>query len=188
MITLKPFVLRMPLRIVIGAAILLLLNSLSLSVLAWHDPEPLILPVTAGKNSLLPPPNAPDLKFTHLSLEDGLSQTTINSLLQDSRGFMWFGTQDGLNRYDGYSFVVYRHDPNNLNSLGDNRIRVIVEDASGMLWIGTEAGGLNKYDPRTDTFTRYRHDPDDPNSLKNNRVWSIGQGEAGLLWLYIDDD
>ncbi|MBK9054325.1 MAG: response regulator [Chloroflexi bacterium] len=187
MITLKPFVLRMPLRIVIGAAILLLLNSLSLSVLAWHDPEPQILPVTAGKNSLLPPPNAPDLKFTHLSLEDGLSQTTINSLLQDSRGFMWFGTQDGLNRYDGYSFVVYRHDPNDLNSLGDNRIRVIVEDASGMLWIGTEAGGLNKYDPGTDTFTRYRHDPDDPNSLKNNRVWSIGQGEAGLLWLYMDD-
>ncbi|MBK8904874.1 MAG: response regulator [Anaerolineaceae bacterium] len=133
------------------------------------------------------PPITPDFKFTHLSLEDGLSQTTVNSILQDSRGFMWFGTQDGLNRYDGYNFVVYRHDLNDPNSLGDNRIRAVVEDPSGILWIGTEAGGLNKYDPDTDTFTRYRHDPDNPNSLKNNRVWTIGQDEAGFLWLYMDE-
>ncbi|HRQ37395.1 MAG TPA: two-component regulator propeller domain-containing protein [Chloroflexota bacterium] len=136
---------------------------------------------------LTAPPIAPDLKFTHLSLEDGLSQTTVISILQDSRGFMWFGTQDGLNRYDGYDFVVYRNDPNDLNSLGDNRIRVIIEDAIGILWIGTEAGGLNKYDPGTDTFTRYRPDPDNPNSLKNNRVWNIWQDEAGPLWLYMDE-
>ncbi|MBN1123095.1 MAG: response regulator [Anaerolineae bacterium] len=133
------------------------------------------------------PPAMPDFKFTHLSLEDGLSQTTVISILQDSRGFMWFGTQDGLNRYDGYSFVVYRNDPSDPNSLGDNRIRAIVEDSSGILWIGSEAGGLNKYDPDTDTFTRYRHDPDDPNSLKNNRVWNIWQDEAGSLWLYMDE-
>ncbi|MBX3057193.1 MAG: response regulator [Anaerolineae bacterium] len=147
------------------------------------------MPTVAAGNVIpqIAPLIPPDLKFTHLSLEEGLSQTTVITILQDSRGFMWFGTQDGLNRYDGYNFVVYRNDPNDLNSLGDNRIRAIVEDSSGMLWIATEAGGLNKYDPDTDTFTRYRHDPDNPNSLKNNKVWNIWQSEAGIFWLYMDE-
>ena len=190
MVTLKQFVLRMLPRLVIGSAMLrlFLLGSVSMSVLAWSGPDTTTLPLVAGKDSpLTVSPIAPDFKFTYLSLEDGLSQTTVMSILQDSRGFMWFGTQDGLNRYDGYNFVVYRHDSNDLNSLSDNRIRAIVEDASGMLWIGTEAGGLNKYDPGTDTFTRYRFDPGDPNSLKNNRVWNIWQDEAGFLWLYMDE-
>ena len=148
MITLKQFVLRMLPKIFIMPVMLLLAASLSMSVLARSIPESAIRPVAANKdNPLTTLPITPDFKFTHLSLDDGLSQTTVISILQDSRGFMWFGTQDGLNRYDGYNFVVYRNDPNNLNSLGDNRIRTIVEDLSGILWIGTEAGGLNKYDP-----------------------------------------
>ncbi len=186
--TLEWTVWRVRLKIVTVSVMLLLPGSLLMSVLARSTPETVMLTVAAGEDiPLTAPPIAPDFKFTHLSLEDGLSQSTVISILQDSRGFMWFGTQDGLNRYDGYNFVVYRNDPNDLNSLGDNRIRAIVEDASGLLWIGTEAGGLNKYDPDTDTFTRYRHDPGDPNSLKNNRVWNIWQNEAGILWLYMDE-
>jgi signal transduction histidine kinase/ligand-binding sensor domain-containing protein len=188
MMAIEQFTLRVNAKFVIAPVMLLLLVSLPMSVLARSVPETVILPVEAGKDILLTTfPIAPDFKFTHLSLEDGLSQTTVISIFQDSRGFMWFGTQDGLNRYDGYNFVVYRNDPNELNSLGDNRIRAIVEDPLGNLWIGTEAGGLNKYDPSTDTFTRYRHDPGNANSLKNNRVWSIWQNEAGFLWLYMDE-
>ncbi|MEI2610215.1 MAG: two-component regulator propeller domain-containing protein [Candidatus Promineifilaceae bacterium] len=188
MITLKHFILPVPLKIVTVFAILLFLRSLSISALAWNNPETTTPPLSIDKDTpLFAPLIAPDFRFTHLSLGDGLSQTTVISILQDSRGFMWFGTQDGLNRYDGYSFVVYRHDPNDPNSLGDNRIRTIVEDPSGILWIGTEAGGLNKYDPDTDTFTRYRYDPDNPNSLKNNTVLSVWQDEAGYLWLYMDE-
>lgn len=132
-------------------------------------------------------PIAPDLRFTHLSIEDGLSQTTITSILQDSHGFMWFGTQDGLNRYDGYNFVVYRNNPNDLNSLGGNQIRKIVQDASGIIWIGTSGGELNKYDPEADTFIRFIHEPENPNSLKNNVIWNILVDKTGLLWLYMDD-
>ena len=151
-------------------------------------PEIWNTPVVAGNSpSLINLPPPPDFKFTHLSLEDGLSQTTVNSILQDSRGFMWFGTQDGLNRYDGYNFVVYRNDADDPNSLSDNRVRDIVEDPLGFIWIGTEAGGLNKYDPGTNTFIRYRHNADNPNSLKNNTVLSIWQDGAGLLWLYMNE-
>jgi len=64
----------------------------------------------------------PAFKFEHLSLEDGLSQSTVYAILQDNKGFMWFGTQDGLNRYDGYQFTIYRHNPTDSNSLSHNEI------------------------------------------------------------------
>jgi ligand-binding sensor domain-containing protein/signal transduction histidine kinase len=159
-----------------------------LPVFAQNVKETMIVPGGVGNSPLLInlPPTT-DFKFTHLGLEDGLSQSAVGVILQDSRGFMWFGTQDGLNRYDGYNFVVYRNDPNELTSLGGNQIRAIVEDSSGVLWVGTSGGGLNKYDPNTDTFVRYMHDPDNPNSLKNDMVWKIWQDEVGLLWLYTED-
>ena len=167
--------------------LLMLHGSLPKSVSAWSAPETATLQLTAGKGIPLTFPSiTTDFKFTHLSLEDGLSQTTVTSILQDSRGFMWFGTQDGLNRYDGYNFVVYRNDPSDLTSLGGNQIRAIIEDPSGVLWIGASGGGLNKYDPETDTFVRYMYDPDNPNSLKNDIVWSIWQDRSGILWLYTD--
>jgi signal transduction histidine kinase/ligand-binding sensor domain-containing protein/CheY-like chemotaxis protein len=141
------------------------------------------LPAHARNND----PFGQDLRFTHLSLEDGLSQTTVISILQDRRGFMWFGTHDGLNRYDGYNFVVYRNDPADLNSLSGGIVYALFEDPSGILWIGTEIGGLSKFDPVSETFTRYLHDPDNPNSLKNNTVWNIWQDKTGFLWLSTHD-
>ena len=78
------------------------------------------------------------LRFERISLEQGLSQSTVFSMLQDSQGFMWFGTEDGLNKYDGYTFTIYKHDPDNPNSLSSNAVSAIYEDQEGMLWIGTE--------------------------------------------------
>ena len=98
------------------------------------------------------------IRFDRISLEQGLSQSVVNCILQDSKGFMWFGTEDGLNRYDGYEFRVYKTDPENHNTLSDNFVQSISEDPEGKLWIGTFAGGLNRFDRETEQFTRNRHD------------------------------
>ena len=124
-----------------------------------------------------------DIKFEHISLEQGLSQASVFCILQDSRGFMWFGTEDGLNKYDGYSFTVYKPDPDNFNSLSDNYVKSIYEDKSGTLWIGTGRGGLNKFDRAKEQFSHYQHDATDPNSLSHNSVWSIYEDKSGTLWI-----
>ncbi|MBK9600612.1 MAG: hypothetical protein IPO36_02035 [Anaerolineales bacterium] len=102
------------------------------------------------------------VRFEHLTIEDGLSQNAGLAIFQDSRGYLWIGTQDGLNRYDGYGFKIYKHDPDDPNSLSHNSILSMGEDKNGSLWIGTWGGGLNRYDPATETFTRYLTDPEAP--------------------------
>ncbi|MFC2053097.1 two-component regulator propeller domain-containing protein [Chloroflexota bacterium] len=124
-----------------------------------------------------------NISFEQISLEQGLSQSVVLSILQDSRGFLWFGTQDGLNRYDGYDFVVYKHDPEDENSLSDNFILTIMEDAEGYLWIGTNSGGLNRFDPVTGQFNHYLHASDDPNSLSANSVSVVFSDQEGTLWV-----
>ncbi|BAP57979.1 response regulator receiver domain-containing protein [Thioploca ingrica] len=124
----------------------------------------------------------PALKFEHLSLEDGLSQSTVYAILQDNKGFMWFGTQDGLNRYDGYQFTIYRHNPTDSNSLSHNEIFTLYEDRQNNLWIGT-GGGLNRFDRQQERFIHYFHDPHNPNSLSHNTVWSIYEDRQGRLWI-----
>ncbi len=121
-------------------------------------------------------------KFEHLTAEQGLSNNRVVAILQDSQGFIWFGTQDGLNRYDGYEFRVFRHKPENENSLSANFVQVIFEDHEGMLWLGTR-GGLNRYDPKTESFTRYLNDPEDPQSLASDVVFAIFEDQDGNLWV-----
>jgi len=123
------------------------------------------------------------VKFERLSLEQGLSQSSANCILQDSKGYMWFGTQDGLNKYDGYSFTVYRHDVLDSNSLSGAWVLSIYEDRAGALWIGTWGGGLNKFDRDTERFTRLVNDPKNPHSLSHNDVGSIYEDHAGMLWI-----
>jgi len=123
------------------------------------------------------------LRFDTISLEQGLSQSTVFCMLQDSQGFMWFGTEEGLNKYDGYAFTVYMHDPEDPNSMDGNRISALLEDDSGTLWIGTGDGGLNRYDRKLDQFTHYRNDPDDPSSLSVDDVTGIYQDQDGVLWI-----
>ncbi|WDF78809.1 two-component regulator propeller domain-containing protein [Mucilaginibacter sp. KACC 22773] len=95
-----------------------------------------------------------DLKFKQLSTNEGLSQSHVVTIIKDSRGFMWFGTEDGLNKYDGYKFTHYKHDQNNKATIIDNYVLSIMEDGSHNLWIGTESG-LDRFDRATNTFIHY---------------------------------
>ncbi|MFQ5651337.1 MAG: two-component regulator propeller domain-containing protein [bacterium] len=123
-----------------------------------------------------------NLRFKHLSREDGLSHTSVHCILQDSKGFMWFATADGLNKFDGYQFTIYRHDAENPRSLSGNFVYTIYEDRGGVIWVGS-GGGLSRFDRQTDQFWNYKNDPDDPNTLSANDVMAITEDSEGLLWL-----
>jgi signal transduction histidine kinase/ligand-binding sensor domain-containing protein len=143
---------------------------------------------TAGPTDTLPSPSpnhAPGsvVRFEHLTIQDGLSQNAASAIFQDGRGFLWVGTQDGLNRYDGYSFTIFRHDAEDSASISHNSILSIAEDQEGFLWVGTWGGGLNRFDPVTETFTTYRNIPGDPASLSHDTVTSILQDSSGTLWV-----
>lgn len=120
--------------------------------------------------------------FERLSVEHGLSQSTVNAILQDHRGYMWFGTLNGLNRYDGYTFTVYRHIPDDITSISNDQIFTIYEDQLKRLWIAT-ADGLNRFDPKTQTFKRFYHDPSNAATLSNSFVNDLYHDSAGVLWL-----
>src|SRR5215470_13761454 len=92
------------------------------------------------------------LPFETLTINDGLSQGFVSSIIQDKMGFMWFGTNDGLNRYDGYKFTVYYHDPFDSTSLADNQINCLYEDSKQRLWIGTQHHGIDIFDRQHLTF------------------------------------
>jgi ligand-binding sensor domain-containing protein/signal transduction histidine kinase len=122
-------------------------------------------------------------RFTRISTAEGLSQTRVSQLVQDDRGFIWFGTQYGFDRYDGYDFKVYVHEAGRVNSLAGAFIYSLFKDRSGMLWIGCNRT-LDRFDPRTETFTHYRieSETDDPANL-GGTVVHISQDQSGFLWL-----
>jgi hypothetical protein len=122
-----------------------LLVSLVFSLAPTAGAEPKA--VVAGAPIKLPLIEGKDIRFTYLSTEQGLSQRRVDHMLQDRRGFIWMGTYNGLNRYDGYRFKTYKPDPNNPNSLGDLRVTALFEDRSGILWIGM-IRGLTDSTPR----------------------------------------
>lgn len=125
-----------------------------------------------------------EIKFKHLGVADGLSQTSIVSIVQDNEGYIWIGTDDGLNRYDGYNFKVYKYDPLDNMSISNNGISYIRKDKNGNLWIITLDMVLNKYNKSEDNFTKYMYqstnDNNEVNSIKyifedkiNNELWLI---------------
>jgi len=128
----------------------------------------------------------PGLKFEHLDIDDGLSQNNVLNVLQDSRGFIWFGTRDGLNKYDGYQISIYRNDPRNKGSISNNFISDIIEDHRGYIWVGTRGGGLSRYDRATDQFTTWRKDGGSL-SIPSDVITSLAEDDAGNFWIGTED-
>ena len=123
------------------------------------------------------------MSFEHISLEQGLSQSTVLSIIQDHEGYLWLGTQEGLNKYDGYKFTIYKNDPKDPNSISDNWITVLYLDKDGNLWIGTNAGGLNMFDRSHNQFIHYCHEADNAYSISDDRILSIYEDRSGTLWV-----
>jgi signal transduction histidine kinase/ligand-binding sensor domain-containing protein/ActR/RegA family two-component response regulator len=125
-------------------------------------------------------------RFTHLSVEQGLSQGTVLCILQDHKGFLWFGTEDGLNCYDGYEFKTFKPIPGEPLSLGNNYVSDLCEDRSGTLWIGFNAGGFDRFDCAKEQFVHYRNRPGDPSGLSSDNVFALCEDRSGNIWIATD--
>lgn len=125
----------------------------------------------------------PPLVMSQLGVEDGLPQSQVTALAQDSTGFMWLGTQEGLARYDGHKIKSYKHDPEDPKSLSGSFITALHVDREGRLWIGTGENGLNRYDSASDSFVHYRHDPEDSRSIGFDGITAIYSDRAGTIWV-----
>jgi len=123
------------------------------------------------------------IQFEHISTDAGLSQVSGNCIVRDDTGFMWFGTQIGLNRYNGYDFTVYMNDPRNPEGLSDSWAQCVLVDSAGIMWVGTQAGGLNRFDPEYERFHAWRHLADDVNSPSSDRITAMMEGAPGILWI-----
>lgn len=121
--------------------------------------------------------------FTTISLEQGLSQSTVRCILQDAQGFLWIGTRDGLNRYDGYRFTVFRSDAQSPHSPAHDSINALWPARDGSLWIGTDGGGLEHFHPATEQFTHYRAVPGNPATLSSNTIHALHQTSPEALWV-----
>ncbi|PCJ88194.1 MAG: hypothetical protein COA57_03700 [Flavobacteriales bacterium] len=121
------------------------------------------------------------IRFDRISIKNGLSQSTVNCILQDAKGFMWFGTQDGLNRFDGYRFKVFYHHSQDTSSLADNYVRALYEDRNGNLWVGTD-NGLSKFNPELQTFETFYRSENNLNGLSDNAIRAICESDDGTLW------
>jgi signal transduction histidine kinase/ligand-binding sensor domain-containing protein/DNA-binding response OmpR family regulator len=146
----------------------------------------LLLPVFLfAQNENTSTSTAQSIKFDQITMYDGLSNNTVICILQDSKGFMWFGTRNGLNRYDGNTFKVFKHDPQDSNSISDNRIMALHEDNTGNILIGTYSEGLDIFEPKSEIFTHNRHNSNDPNTLSNNQITqnAIFKDSKSNIWV-----
>ena len=122
-----------------------------------------------------------DIRFSHVSTKEGLSQTRVAQIVQDNEGFLWFGTQYGLDRYDGYNFKVFVHDPTRENSLSCAFVYSLLKDRDGTLWVGCD-NDVDRFDKLSETFTHYRIAKEVSEGLPVT-VWGISQDHTGALWL-----
>jgi ligand-binding sensor domain-containing protein/signal transduction histidine kinase len=127
-------------------------------------------------------PYSENIRFERIGLEEGLSQSVVHVIMQDHKGFLWVGTEDGLNRFDGYRFRVYRPDADNPFSLSDRWITALAEDPQGYLWVGTRLGGLNRYDPNTGKFTRFNNNNSNEDNAGPHQINALLADQQGL-WI-----
>jgi len=124
-------------------------------------------------------------KFNQLTTKDGLSDGMVTCILQDKKGFIWIGTDNGLNKYDGYQIHIYKHNIEDNNSIGANTVRCLYEDSRNNLWIGLKGGGLSRLNMTTGLITNYKH-ADSPNGLSSDDVSGIVEDKSGNLWIAVD--
>jgi len=126
--------------------------------------------------------NVIDTYFDHINIDDGLSSNIVKGVVEDKNGFIWFGTSNGLNRYDGKNISIFQHDPNIPGSLSDNHVSTLFVDSQGTMWVGTMQGGLCRL--REDgTFDIFKHNLDDPTSISHNQIWCIYEDSRKHLWI-----
>ncbi|OFX18299.1 MAG: hypothetical protein A2033_17780 [Bacteroidetes bacterium GWA2_31_9] len=126
--------------------------------------------------------NSQTIKFFHYTTDDGLSQGSVKAIIQDNSGFMWFGTDDGLNKFDGYSFTVFQNNPIDSFSISNNDVNAIIQDKDGLIWIGTN-WGLNSYNPITNKFNHYLQNPKKEYQLSDNVIQCLFEDEYGIIWI-----
>jgi len=131
-------------------------------------------------------PQGRHIQFEHIGTSMGLSQSNVACIFQDSRGFMWFGTEDGLNKYDGYKFTVYKYSAENDNSLSNNAVTSIAEDGNGNLWLATWGGGLSVFDWKKEKFTRYQYNVKDPSGISKDYINKVLRDSEDNLWIGTD--
>ncbi len=132
--------------------------------------------------------NSQEINFKHINIDDGLSQNAVFAILKDSKGYMWFGTKDGLNKYDGYNFVIYQHNPFDSTTLSANYINCLYEDKRGFLWVGTYDGGLNVYNRETETFHRIDLGKDSVLMRNVFALKAIAEDTDGNIWVATSGD
>ncbi len=142
----------------------------------------LAMALPAGAHSAAPTPALRPMYFEHLTTREGLSQSTVNSIFQDSQGYLWLATESGLDRYDGNSVREYRRERGNDQGLASDYVWSIAEDAHSDLWLATDGGGVARWDRRTEQFQRFRHDPQKPNSLGSDAVRTLLIDALGRVW------
>lgn len=123
------------------------------------------------------------IRFEHLPPDKGLSQSVVTDFVQDDQGFLWLATQEGLNRYDGFTFKVFKEDPDLPGGIKGNFVASIDKGPGGEIWIGTADGGLNRYDSQTGQFSTYVHDPMQSNSLSESSISSLDVDPQGIVWV-----
>jgi ligand-binding sensor domain-containing protein/signal transduction histidine kinase len=139
----------------------------------------LIIGPTYGQTT----PLTPSAKFDHLTIEHGLSQSLVYDIYQDKEGYLWFATQDGLNRYDGYSFKIFRNQIGDSTTISHNDVHSVTGDSDGNIWLTTAGGGLNKYNINSGVFKAFRSEISNPKSLSSDLLNSVYIDRAGTIWI-----
>ena len=141
-------------------------------------------PALEARDFPYPPGSTPH--FRHLSSDDGLVASNVFAVAQDPAGYMWIGTDSGMQRYDGYRFVTYNHDPRDPKSLAENVVTSLAFAPDGSLWAGTQDAGLDRLAPGASSFIHYQHDPEKADAIGNDQIYALLFDRQGRLWIATD--